>query len=367
MLPLASWHRGFAPRRQCTSLGALHVRRDPGPGDGSDRQAVSEDRRPQRHGHRAASDQRADRTAKLPEVRAGYGAQYSIDRRHGDAPASAGREPGRDTHVELDAPVVRVSRNRDESYSVGVRRRQTRRAAGVRCRRRRAAVQPAAGHRMGRRAAAPRDGDACRALRSARALPAHLDPLRPAVLAAPDRRFVGHARCVRRLLRLRRSVPHTRLAGYGVLGWLLAGADALSLVQRRRSHARSRARSNRCPTSSTTEARRRFIEGKVHRWAGAVSGHPGGFPVRDPFAAHQPEPVEHPGLVVVGDYSVRLDAERRASFGADRDRTGSRPAARAALPARGVVTRHRSAVCRSSVEVAAVRRSPRLTTFRRPS
>ena len=54
--------------------------------------------------------------------------------------------------------------------------------------------------------------------------------------------------------------------------------------------------------SSTTKRARSIIEGKVHRWAGAVSGQPGGFPLRDPGSAHQPEPVEHPGLVVVGDY-----------------------------------------------------------------
>ena len=46
----------------------------------------------------------------------------------------------------------------------------------------------------------------------------------------------------------------------------------------------------------------RLVEGKVHRWAGAVSGQPGGFRVRNPRAAHVPEPVEHPGLVVAGDY-----------------------------------------------------------------
>ena len=45
-----------------------------------------------------------------------------------------------------------------------------------------------------------------------------------------------------------------------------------------------------------------MIEGKVHRWAGAVSGQPGGCPLRDTITAHQPEPLEHPGLVVVGDY-----------------------------------------------------------------
>ena len=40
----------------------------------------------------------------------------------------------------------------------------------------------------------------------------------------------------------------------------------------------------------------------MHRWAGAVSGQPGGFPLRDAGLAHQPEPVEHPALAVVGDY-----------------------------------------------------------------
>jgi hypothetical protein len=56
------------------------------------------------------------------------------------------------------------------------------------------------------------------------------------------------------------------------------------------------------PDELYSEARAQLIEGRVHRWAGAVSGQPGGFPLRDPGLAHQPEPVEHPALVVVGDY-----------------------------------------------------------------
>ena len=88
---------------------------------------------------------------------------------------------------------------------------------------------------------------------------------------------------------------------YGVLGWLLAGADALSLCNADDRTLIARAIES-LPDELYSEARAQFIEGRVHRWAGAVSGQPGGFPLRDPGLAHQPEPVEHPALVVVGDY-----------------------------------------------------------------
>ena len=70
MLPLASWHRGFVAGRQPASVGAPDVRGHPGGGGGPGREAVSEDRRPQRHGDRAAPHQRAHRAEELPEVRA---------------------------------------------------------------------------------------------------------------------------------------------------------------------------------------------------------------------------------------------------------------------------------------------------------
>ena len=89
--------------------------------------------------------------------------------------------------------------------------------------------------------------------------------------------------------------------GYGVLGWLLAGADALRL-----SNADDRTLAalalDSLPDALFDEARSCAVEAKVHRWAGAVSGQPGGFRVRPAREAHQPEPVEHPGLAVVGDY-----------------------------------------------------------------
>ena len=88
---------------------------------------------------------------------------------------------------------------------------------------------------------------------------------------------------------------------HGVLGWLLAGADALSLCNADDRTLVARALDS-LPDELHAEACARVVEGKVHRWAGAVSGQPGGFPVRNPRAAHRPEPVEHPGLVVAGDY-----------------------------------------------------------------
>ena len=88
---------------------------------------------------------------------------------------------------------------------------------------------------------------------------------------------------------------------HGVLGWLLAGADALSLCNADDRTLVARALDS-LPDALHAEACARVVEGKVHRWAGAVSGQPGGFPVRNPRAAHRPEPVEHPGVVVAGDY-----------------------------------------------------------------
>jgi monoamine oxidase len=88
---------------------------------------------------------------------------------------------------------------------------------------------------------------------------------------------------------------------HGVLGWLLAGADALRLCNADDRTLIAHVLES-LPQTLQREASARFIEGKVHRWAGAVSGQPGGFRLRAPREAHQPEPVEHPGVVVVGDY-----------------------------------------------------------------
>ena len=88
--------------------------------------------------------------------------------------------------------------------------------------------------------------------------------------------------------------------GYGVLGWLLAGNDALTfsnlddqtLIQRVLDTLPEQLQSGR----------ELLMEGRVHRWMGAVNGLPGGLPVQNLKAAHVPEPDTHPGMFVVGDY-----------------------------------------------------------------
>jgi monoamine oxidase len=88
---------------------------------------------------------------------------------------------------------------------------------------------------------------------------------------------------------------------HGVLGWLLAGDAALSMSNYEDS-ALIEAVLDSLPRSLRDAARRNFLEGRVHRWVGAVNGLPGGSPAREPDSRHQPEPEEHPELFVVGDY-----------------------------------------------------------------
>lgn len=87
---------------------------------------------------------------------------------------------------------------------------------------------------------------------------------------------------------------------HGVLGWLLAGesvpqksplsdeqliAEALDSLPEFLAHGRSE-----------------FVEGRVHRWAGAVNALPGGVLPQPHDQRHRPEPIEHPHLFLVGDY-----------------------------------------------------------------
>lgn len=89
--------------------------------------------------------------------------------------------------------------------------------------------------------------------------------------------------------------------GYGVLGWLVAGSDALTLNNLDERLLIERAIES-LPAELSEEAREHFIEGKVHRWMAAVSAQPGGQPARAPRLAHWPEPAQHPGIFIVGDY-----------------------------------------------------------------
>jgi SAM-dependent methyltransferase len=88
---------------------------------------------------------------------------------------------------------------------------------------------------------------------------------------------------------------------YGVLSWLLAGADALS-NDSLDDRTLTRKVLDTLPEQLRQEAGQLLIEAKVHRWLNSVNGQPGGLPVRDNRSAHLPEPLEHEGIFVVGDY-----------------------------------------------------------------
>jgi monoamine oxidase len=88
---------------------------------------------------------------------------------------------------------------------------------------------------------------------------------------------------------------------YGVLGFLLAGNDALSMGNRDDTDLVDKVLKS-LPDPLYREASEGLIEARVHRWANSVSAQPGGTPLRNPRAAHNPEPRRHPGLFIVGDY-----------------------------------------------------------------
>ena len=89
-------------------------------------------------------------------------------------------------------------------------------------------------------------------------------------------------------------------ASHGVLGWLLGGEAALELSQCADDELIRRVLVELLV--SLRHGRELFVEGRVHRWTGAVNGLPGGCPARNMDARHMPEPRLHRNLFVVGDY-----------------------------------------------------------------
>ena len=94
--------------------------------------------------------------------------------------------------------------------------------------------------------------------------------------------------------------PRDRDGEYGVLGWLLAGEAALTMSNFDDSSLVEKMLDSL--PSSLRQGREHLLEGQVHRWVGTVNGLPGGYPLKEPEQRHLPDPVEHPGLFVVGDY-----------------------------------------------------------------
>ncbi|MEY9185664.1 protoporphyrinogen oxidase/SAM-dependent methyltransferase [Bradyrhizobium sp. USDA 326] len=87
---------------------------------------------------------------------------------------------------------------------------------------------------------------------------------------------------------------------HGVLNWLIPGSDALAFANLSDQELIDAALKSL--PASLGDARLHFMEGKIHRWLSSVNAIPGGLPVRDVMTNHRPEPKEHPGVVVVGDY-----------------------------------------------------------------
>ena len=87
---------------------------------------------------------------------------------------------------------------------------------------------------------------------------------------------------------------------HGVLNWLIAGSDALAFANLGDQELIDAALKSL--PASLGNARMHFVEGKIHRWLSSVNALPGGLPARDVMTNHRPDPKQHPGLVVVGDY-----------------------------------------------------------------
>jgi hypothetical protein len=90
-------------------------------------------------------------------------------------------------------------------------------------------------------------------------------------------------------------------SGYGVLGFLLAGNHALALGNVEEACLVGQVL-EALPAGMRAEARASLLEARVHRWAGAVSGQPGGMPAADPLETHLPDAKRWPGFLLVGDY-----------------------------------------------------------------
>ncbi len=86
----------------------------------------------------------------------------------------------------------------------------------------------------------------------------------------------------------------------GVLGWLLGGNAALEMSQKDDEQLVAEALDSL--PDFLAHGRKHFVEGHVHRWIASVNGMPGGIVPLSLDRRHQPEPVEHPNLFMVGDY-----------------------------------------------------------------
>lgn len=88
-----------------------------------------------------------------------------------------------------------------------------------------------------------------------------------------------------------------------VLSLLLAGQDALVL---RSANEDDQAIVKRVlesfPRFMRDDALKHFVEGRIDSYVGSINAQPGGLPVPELRGEHQPEPEDHPGVLIVGDF-----------------------------------------------------------------
>ncbi len=89
-------------------------------------------------------------------------------------------------------------------------------------------------------------------------------------------------------------------SSHGILGWLVGGTAAETMNALTDEELISAALDS-LPTF-LAHGRKHMVEGRVHRWLSAVNAIPGGIVPRPLDQRHQPEPIEHPQLYLVGDY-----------------------------------------------------------------
>lgn len=87
---------------------------------------------------------------------------------------------------------------------------------------------------------------------------------------------------------------------HGVLGWLLGGDAALAAASASDESLVAQALDSL--PDFLSRGRACYREGRVHRWIGAVNAIPGGLSPVPLDRRHRPEPIEHPGLFLTGDY-----------------------------------------------------------------
>jgi monoamine oxidase len=88
-----------------------------------------------------------------------------------------------------------------------------------------------------------------------------------------------------------------------ILSFLIAGGDALLMCSSNQSDDDIIACIlHSLPTSMRQLAQDHFEEARVDRYVGSINAQPGGWPAEELRGEHQPEPEDHPGVYLCGDY-----------------------------------------------------------------